>query len=217
MDIIKKVITIAIFVFSYSHVQAQYHKQHSPAQELEYHQKWIKSTVFIFEGTVTAQESYLTKEGRKLTCNIVQITKIFKGSPQIKLGSIKVITLGGEIEDGGVTISKDRKFIIFCQPAYSYMLIDKMVTTDNSVTLTTVDCVAPIVFNDKIYRHGKEIHLDRPDAQWDQTQFKTSDDVYAHLKENGLIVQEEAAQSKQSTSPVDGTKQKNRNKEIQKK
>jgi hypothetical protein len=174
----------------------------------------LKNAAYIFEGMVTQQECY-QKVGI-LTCSIIQITKIFKGSPQIKLGSIKVITSqGGSIGDGsieeivsdrGVALGRSHTYIIFGGIADSTILPDKMIATDNSLILSTGGA---IVFNsNKIYRRGIEFHVERPAAQWEETQFKTLDDLYVFLKENGLTIQEEVVQPKPLISPADSTKQK---------
>ncbi len=197
----------------------------TPAQELAWHKRTMKDFGYIFEGVVTQQVCYLIKNKRMYTYSVISILKIFKGSPKIKLGSIKVITdQGGTVVDstannasmlliendfdgGGEALCSGKKYIIFGAPADSIMLIDKMITTDNSLVLFTSN---PITFiNSTVKRGGRIYHLDRPAATWDDTQFKTLDELYAYLKENGsLIIQEEVVKPKQSVLPADSTKQK---------
>ena len=158
----------------------------TPAQWLGVHKKYIQSATYIFEGAVIKQNHYYVKN-QVVYISIIQITKIFKGSPQLKLGSIKVITAqavnGDNISDGErlVEISKRGTYIIFCKPTNPSLLIDSTVT-DNTITLTQLNGMDyPIVIS------GKDA------ANWVGTpQFKTKEDIYSFFKENGLTLQEEA-------------------------
>ncbi len=59
------------------------------------------------------------------------------------------------------------------------MLSDTMIATNNTITLTTMDCDNPIGFT------GTD------SAQWGYTKYSTLDSLYSFFKENGLTVQEE--------------------------
>jgi len=205
MSIPKKVITGLLSFYCLSLACNAQQAYLSPSQELAYHIKSIDTTSYIFEGTVTNQKGYYSRKGEVLTCNTVQIGKIYRGSPKIKLGSIKVITFGGNIggsdiiapqitDQGPTSLRKGTTYIIFSKPAYSTMIVDTMAVTDNSIVLTRTDCVAPIIFPPKKYRNGHLIPIDYPAAQWDNTKYKTMDELNSFLKDNGLTVQEEAKQ-----------------------
>jgi hypothetical protein len=228
MNIINKIIAAIIIIFCNSFCFAQYQPSDSQRvlmqrRELAVSLKSINKVPYIFEGNVTQQECYYSKEGEMLTCTVFQITKIFKGSPQIKLGSIKVITMQEGLIDAGPGISGYGTYIIFGRPTGSSKLNDK-ITTDN---LLTLDCFDRIDFLGNVYldlRTRKYLKLEqidslhindnmilyyRPAAQWglqNPTKFKTLDELYAFLKEKGLTVQEEVAQPQQPTSPADTTK-----------
>jgi hypothetical protein len=168
---------VGIFCFSYLYCYSQ--KQ--PVQ----HPSSIKKAVYIFEGNITQQKYYTGKHGDEYTCSVVQITKIFKGSSELKLGSIKVITPGGRnrAADSGPGLQKGH-YIIFCnlnipfrRPADS--TIFKSIPTDN---MQLLDCIDHVDFVADGERWG-----------WrNPTQFKTVDSLYSFLKFNGLTVQEEA-------------------------
>lgn len=204
MKTIKKIIAVVIIIFCGSFCHAQYQLSDSQRvsmqqRDLKLSLKSIKTAAYIFEGTVSHQECYYSKGGEMLTCTVFQITKIFKGNPQIKLGSIKVITqqggsIGGHTErpfDAGSGLHNHGTYIIFGCSADTSWLISKMIATDNILTL---QCFDHIDFNGNTASWG-----------WrNPTNYKTLDDLYTFLKENGLIVQEEV---EQTTMPADTTKQ----------
>jgi hypothetical protein len=177
----KTIIIMGILCFSYlfSHAQKQ-SAQHPSA---------IKKAEYIFEGTITQQKYYVGRHGDIYTCSVVQITKIFRGNTQLKLGSIKVITPGGRNRpaDSGPGLEKGHH-IIFCtlsipfrRPADSTVF--QSMPTDNASTL---DCIDHIDFLADGERWG-----------WrNPTQFKTVDSLYSFLKDNGLTVQEEVKENK---------------------
>jgi hypothetical protein len=206
MKTINKIIATVIIIFCNLFCYSQYQLSDSQKVLMQQHElkvslSSIQKAPYIFEGTVTHQENYYNKNGEMLTCTVISITKIFKGNPQIKLGSIKVITdQGGTIEghtekslDDGSGLSKNGTYIIFGKTTGTANINDKMITTDN---LLTLDCIDHIDF----IRGGASWGWHNP------TNYKTLDDLYAFLKENGLSVQEEIEQ--QQTTPADSTKQK---------
>lgn len=154
----------------------------TPEQWLIEHKKEIGSTPYIFEGKIIQQKNFQWRD-RLLKCNVTQITKIYKGSPKIKLGTIKIIQWDGQTKNDdmisntadyyGVTLSKDSNYIIFGVPAYSNAL-DSLIT-DNETNLTAV--VGPV-------------RLSGATAYWDEIQYKTLDSLYSFFKENGVTVQE---------------------------
>lgn len=194
MNTIKKIIAvILISCYSFSHAQ---NIRLSPAQQLAHNQAALKNTTFIFEGVVVQQKCYRTKQGAVLTWSAIKITKVFKGNPQIKLGTIKVISdQGGEIGNVHYDASSEQEwdismgvtYILMGIPADSSMFASDMVTTDNSLVLLPTECIR--FTEDRIQK--KPIQ-NFPVAQWGGTSFKTLDELYAYLKENGgLTVQEQ--------------------------
>jgi hypothetical protein len=219
MKTITKIIETVIIIICFCSACYSQQANLSASQELARHKRSINNTAYIFEGKVTQQECYYGKNKEILTCSVISINKIFRGSPQIKLGNIKVITkqfgrIGDNIshvniDDKGVGLSKGSTYIIFGRPAYSYMLVDKMITTDDTITLTTMDCEDPIVFSEKISKNNNMVSSDSSSAQWSRkSHFNTLDELYSFLKENGLSVQEEV---EQTTMPADTTKQQKQN------
>jgi hypothetical protein len=161
----------------------------SPSRWLVIHKQDIANAAYIFEGTTTQEKSYYGKHGI-MTCNVIQITKIYKGSPKLKLGTIKVLTVGGRIgnepydppSDGGwIRFTTGATYIILGIPAAferaSDSIIVNSITTDNLFVLEYIDHIS-FLSNDTV--------------RWDyDMQFKTKEDVYSFFKENGLMVQEE--------------------------
>jgi hypothetical protein len=187
---IKLIIAVSsILCYSFSVAQVV---QLTPAQAMEEHKNEIGSTAYIFEGKVTQKKYYNGKNQVVTTC-IIQITKIFKGSPQLKLGSIKVITKQA-VKNGGiivtptdegyvVPINKEDTYIIFCRPVNSSWCVDST-ATDNNIALTTWDGG----LDDPIIISGDSVN-------WYNTpQLKTKEDVYSFFKENGVTVQDEIKQ-----------------------
>jgi hypothetical protein len=188
MKTTKRIITTTFIIFCYSFSYGQM-VDLTPSQWLMEHKKCINSTPYIFEGTVLKRNYFRGKNQVVYTC-IIQISKIFKGTPKIKLGTIKVITLqrvknGDIIEipsdgEGGINLSTDNTYIVFCRNANSSWIVDST-ATDNTITLTSwLDMDYPIVIS------GKD------DVSWEGTQFKTKEDIYSFFKESGVTVQEEA-------------------------
>jgi hypothetical protein len=190
MKTIKGITTIVLLIFSHSFCYAQ---QDVPSAEqcLFSHKGQIKDTAYIFEGTVIKQKHFKARNNEFMTCNIISIAKIYKGSPKIKLGTIKVIVSDGRYESNGFVMNvadgggyslgdKGSTYILFTRLADSYMLVDSAGTVDNMSILTTYGCDYPVVISDK------------DSANWYGTpQFKTLDDIETFFKENGLTVQEE--------------------------
>lgn len=184
MKTTKGVIAAFIIIFySYSACYAQ--KRHvSASQWIGLHKKSIEIASYIFEGTVIKQ----SKSGEILTCTVIQITKIFKGSPTLKLGTIKVITdQNRNTKDGDPGLGRGR-YIIFGRTSASNVF--DSIVTDNTITLSLAD------ISIAIFGH---VDNDQPVAQWGGTLYKTLDELYAFFKENGLKVEEQ-------TVPADSTK-----------
>jgi hypothetical protein len=176
-----KLIAGAFIIFFYSFCNAQV--INTPAQWLAFQQRQLKGCAYIIEGTITQQKSYNGKTGRMM-CSVIQITKIFRGSPQIKLGSIKIITnqYSKNVADASPNIGKGH-YIIFGTPTKSSLPIDTIFTTDNLLILQASA-------SDWVTFTGSG-------AQWGWrkvTYYKTLDSLYSFFKENGLTVQEEVEQ-----------------------
>jgi hypothetical protein len=176
MKTIKKIVTSTLIILCNSFCNAQM-TDISPARQIKY-------STFIFEGNLIKKECFYAKQYGVLTCNVMQITKIYKGSPQIKFGTIKVITCcGGRVgnyrqdppaDGGGPGIDKGKIYIILGNTADSTILHPMI--TDNGITIDISDCII----------------LSGNSAVWDRTQYRTLDDLYSIFKANGLTVQEEA-------------------------
>jgi hypothetical protein len=190
MKTIKKILATAIIISCHLLCEGQI-VQPTPAQAIAEHKKQISTTSYIFEGTVTQQKYYNGRNQIVTTC-IMQITKIFKGSPKLRLGSIKVVTdqaiKSGDIisipsdEGDVVAVVKGGTYIIFGRTVGLTWTVDSTLT-DNSITLTTMGMDYPIVI------YGKD------SISWEFTpQFKTKEDIYSFFKENGLAAQEEVEQ-----------------------
>ena len=93
--------------------------------------------------------------------------------------------------------------------ADSSILASDMTATDNPTVLLPTECIQ--IADPKIQK--THVQSD-PVAQmggtsWGRTSFKSLDELYTYLKENGgLSVQEEVEQSQNLKSPADSTKQK---------
>jgi hypothetical protein len=171
MKALKRIITVTVVIFFYSFSDAQ-RIQFTSQQYDAMHKQDIKNSPYIFEGNVI-EVSTINQEG--ITCFTIQITKIFRGSPEIRLGTVKVlITQTENTDDGGPFLSKGCIYIIFGK-IYNSTLFES-ITTDNSLKLTYTD---PIDF------YGKE------GAIWDNINYHSRDSVYSFFKANGLTVQEE--------------------------
>jgi hypothetical protein len=199
----KKTLVVVLIVFCYSSLYAQ-QIAYSASQWLEEQKERIKNSPFIFEGIVTSEKCYYDKNIRGIpyTCSVIQITKIFKGSPKLKLGSIKVITEGGYIKStdsliyappsdanigGGLPLEIGHYIILGklanFEPVDSNMIHSFI--TDNIITLTLTGI--PIVF------------LGKDSARWDRPSYftdsfyyyNTAGALYSFFKENGLSIQKE--------------------------
>ena len=171
-------------------------------------------SAFIFEGRAISQKIYRAR-GYVLTCTTIQIARIFKGSPQIKLGSIKIITEQGGVVEGedipsiepseiGAYISSEQTGLIFADIADTSLVGTvnspaRMVTTDNSQVLFAGD-----IIRYDFKEHDKTPKIS-PLANWWGAKFNSLDELYAYLKDNGgLTIQEEVSQPQQSKT--DGIK-----------
>jgi len=170
-----------VFCYSFCHAQAI----NTPAQWLAFQQKELKECPYIFEGNITQQKYYNGKSG-VMICSVIQITKIFRGSPQLKLGSIKVITSRNK---GSTDVGPDigiGHYIIFGKPSLPFRKPADSTTfqsmpTDNSLILFCNDWVT---FTGVGASWG-----------WRQvTQYKTVDSLYSFFKANGVTVQEQVQQ-----------------------
>jgi hypothetical protein len=209
MKSIKKITALAtLLAFScYSYVlKAQ--NNASQNRTLEYHQKTLKKAQYVFEGTVIKQEAYSNKKGESRTCTVFQIEKIFKGSGQIHLGTIKIITNQGKgLVDGRPVLGKGRYIIIGSQTDSSNLKTPAF-DADNSA-VPSVETLVEIGRDS--YLKGKKIHHDTP-IIWVGSQieggtlYNTIEELYGFFKENGLTVEEEIKQPDKSNEQGDGIK-----------
>jgi hypothetical protein len=156
------------------------YSQTTQKQMLSECQNELKTYEYIFEGTVIKQ----SKDG-KWMCSVVQINSIYKGSPQIKLGRIKVVTELGW-EDAPPIIQKGSKYIVFGRGIKLNLQSDTGLSINNSLTLECID----------------HIDFKNSSASWGWRHpiiYQSLDSLYSFFKANGVTLQEEAPKS-------DGTK-----------
>jgi hypothetical protein len=194
MKITTRIFTAVLIIFCYSLSQAQM-GAYTPSQWTEMHKKSINNASYIFEGTVIQQKCYYAKRGEIFTCSIIQITKIFKGSIQLKLGTIKVLTYqGGQVDKngpksivydgGGLGKGKEHLCIIFGITATDGLPLDstalQSMITNNNLMLNMIDVIG----------------FTSSGPQWGETNYKTTDSLYSFFKENGVTVEEEVEEKK---------------------
>lgn len=129
----------------------------------------LKTCDYIFQGTVTQQY----REGEWMW-SIIEISKIYKGSEKIKLGSIKVVMQLG-IEDGVRIIHKGRTYIFFNIPANPACQDTSLITTNNSM----------------VFQCNDHIDINSTGVSWGvrkPLQFKSIDSLYSFFRTNGLSV-----------------------------
>jgi hypothetical protein len=139
----------------------------------------IKNTPYIFEGKVIQE----VKSGEQLTCSVIQITKIYRGNPQIKLGTIKVITEQNiNTKDGDPGLSQG-SYIIFGRTDNTNTF--SSVAADNTITISLAD-ISVAIF-DRGYN--------RSTARWGPAKYNSIDSLYSFFRTNGLTVQEEVSKA----------------------
>jgi hypothetical protein len=166
-------------------------------EKLKFQKEIMSNASFIFECKYISQKCYRkSPNGIILTCSTLEITKIFKGSGQIKLGTIKIITQQGgsipeehpnnedyvmqTVSDGGTGIGSKGTYIILGTLADLTLLGSsnspaRTIITDNQLVLEVTDLI----------ENG---------TSWSsvEVQFKTINELYSFLNDNGgLTVQEE--------------------------
>jgi hypothetical protein len=172
MKIISRLFAGVYMISCYAICNAQ-----SPAQWSAFQQRELKGCAYIFEGKVTQQS------GKAITCSVVQITKIYKGNPQIKLGSIKVITT--------ITKNGSEKFPQLIK-GHQYIIFGSTTSTDNSNAFQSV-----VADNSLTLQTNDWVVYTDTGAVWGwrkPTVFPTKDSLNSYLKSNGIIVQEETQQ-----------------------
>jgi hypothetical protein len=166
----------------------------SPSQRLEFQKRTISNSSFIFEGTAIFHKGYITT---------ISITKIFKGSGQIKLGTINIIAGSRtDVDDGDSGINKEVKYIIFGNTADSsaFRFAKSPIRTDTTTNnfairvndLIEINRMLTSFKSHKGVKNPEKAAADFPVAEWGNMTFKTLNELYAYLKEiGGLTVQEE--------------------------
>jgi hypothetical protein len=169
-----KLIVIFVSIICSCSVGFSQQVQPTPSQWLGVQQKMIKSTAYIFQGTVVQQ---YTKDSSLLTCSVVKISKIFRGSPEINIGSIKVITeQSSHTQDADPGLKVGSTYIIFARNPTSNSF--HSITADNLLILKCSDHV-------NVYNSG---------ARWGLSQYKTIDSLYSIFNQNGLSIPQDTAQ-----------------------
>ena len=164
------IIGIVLLCYSFCKAQQTHHIHTTGTQWLALHQKELSTSAYIFEGTIIKQS---LKSGTELTCSVIKITKIYKGSPEVKIGTIKILTEQNPSDkDGWKGLSKGATYIIVGK-----MDSDEFhsIQADNSLTIWCIDY----------------INILNNTARWGGTIYDTMDSLYSFFKENGVTVQEE--------------------------
>jgi len=184
---------IAAVMFIFCHYFSYSQKAYiAPEHMSDFHKKIINRSAFIFEGKAIQQKQYHSRHGFS-TCTTFQITKIFKGSNQIKLGSIKVVNSQGgtyeiidkdgnkmevtELDDPeGDKIYVGLTYIIFGFLGDSTSLgyadsparLDK---TDNELAIDKYDII--------VIKNTKDISIEPVD--WNGTKYKSLEEIYSFI------------------------------------
>lgn len=154
----KKTITLLASIFisitSFAQTEIPGTDENATKKIIAERQNIIKDAPFIFEGTVIKTESFIGKDKDFYTSNIVQITKILRGDNGLKLGTIEVITHGGNAtyEDPNhpgstrvwmpcqdcqeLYLTQGQSKIFFCTPAENNLAVLNT-NTDNNIKLRT--------------------------------------------------------------------------------
>jgi hypothetical protein len=221
MNTIKKNIAIVIFIFCSCFSYGQRIGFRTPDEKLNFQKAIMSNASFIFECKFTGKKCYRqSPNGTILTCSTLEITKIFKGSGQITLGTINVISQqGGSIPEEHPNNEEyvmetnsemmpgigNGTYIIFGTVASSSMLGSsnspaRTIATDNASVLSLVDVIElyrllnHFKSDPKKYKDPEKAAANFPVAEWGSVEqtFKTLDELYVFLKDNGgLTIQEE--------------------------
>jgi hypothetical protein len=212
MKIIEKFTTVLFIVLSCSLCQAQMigiDSANAPNILKNYNQD---PNVYVFEGYVTHMQKKniaVSNMGSEMICCVVQITKIFKGSPEIKLGTIKVLSYG--FNENEATVNDftppltEGSHIIFGRITNSNIFDSN--STDNAPILSCVDRVDfPSYYDTFTHKnvlpnqrdsltklHHNIILLKNPNvaAIWRNLKFSTRGSLYSLFNQNGLTIQEQ--------------------------
>lgn len=195
----KKIITLLLLLIVIS--IGSYAQQHDETTLKNGAKMIIRTSPFIFEGTVISTKSYISKNKDFCVSNIVQISKIFRGH-ELSKGTIEVITHGGtatyEAPNTGLIMSfwpplhgrenhltVGQTGIFFCIPADTNVTV-LLPSTDNSIRAQT---------NFQL-RDATVIYLPATDGavKWVDVSFKSKEDVYNFIaEENNIIIPKEDA------------------------
>ena len=176
-------------------------------QSKETAEKIIKESPYIFEGTVIKTEGFIGKDKDFYTSNTIQITEILRGNNDLKLGTIEVITHGGNAtyEDPNHTgttrvwipcqdcqelhlTQGELRIMFFCVPAEDNLKVLN-IKIDNTITLKT-----------KEWYIGYAIAIPQTDGSisWMNLSFKNKRELYDFLSkyDNITIPKEEPIEKK---------------------
>ncbi|MGQ0829201.1 MAG: T9SS type A sorting domain-containing protein [Bacteroidota bacterium] len=157
----KKTITLLSSIFvcfiSYAQTEIRGTDENLTKRIIAERQQTINESPFIFEGTVIKTVGFQAKDKGIYTSNTIQINKVFRGNPLIKLGTIEVITEGGTVDailkdgslgsresypyHGQVRFYPGQSGTFFCVPADSNLIVQP-VTTKNAVKTKYRSCIS---------------------------------------------------------------------------
>jgi len=171
------------------------------------HKKLISRVPFIVEGTVIRQSMFTSQNGQLLTCSILRIDKIYKGTAQIIIGTIKIITFqsGGSVtvSDMGEGLYVNQSYIVLGSQADSSHLSKNMLQTDNIATIYLNDQIdlvdstqndftkkrnPSIIVSDTTSKSNTVTHHYIA-AKWDRVGYKSMEELYEFFKSSGITIQ----------------------------
>lgn len=161
------------------------------AEQLAAELKSIQNSPYIFEGMVIKQE----EDGGSITRNVISINRIYKGYPEISIGTIQIMTNQSTIEngilifDGPAGIAPNIRYLFFCNKVTSsIMMPSDTLNTNNSIVMHGYEFIYLQRETDRII---PEIYAFWCNSRSKRT-FKTQNDLTAYLNNKGLNVQAEA-------------------------
>lgn len=190
-----RITLILLCLFHYSITEGQQLRLSKAEWAIE-HKKIIATSPYIFEGAIIHQDhDYVGWD-----YNIFKITKIFKGSSELKLGTIRLLSYGGG-DDGPPRLSNGGKYIIFAEPVTKTF----QAITENAITLKWIDHVeftSPYYDNtrkqylsanqrDSMKKTELILGISKTPAKWENIYYSSIDSVYSFFQENGLKVEVE--------------------------
>jgi hypothetical protein len=169
----------------------------------------IKETPFIFEGTVIKTVGFIGKDKDFYTSNIVQITKILRGHNNLKLGTIEVITHGGDATYEDPTHPGAIRIWMPCQDCHELYLtkgqslIFFCITAENNLTVLNINTDNNITLRTKEWYIGYAIDVTQDASiSWMNLAFKSKNELYEFLaKQKNITIPQTDIKKKSIIEP----------------